>query len=132
MCICFLLMTAIWIEIGSIQLRQVLGTEAVDASHPLEVAVTLNASGNYNVQLEQQGRVLQALAVTGRNASEAQSRLSQFLGQVQSLVLAQSQPISVSARIVPSPQVDYGEMVGVLDLLKGYGISALAVVPSRL
>lgn len=131
MCICFLLMTAIWIEIGSIQLHQMLGSEALDNNHPVEISVQLSSPNTYQVALEQQGRVLQALSVTGENRAQAQSRLSQFLGQVQALVLQQSPTLSLSARVTPSPQVDYGEMVGVLDLLKGFGISALAVVPAR-
>lgn len=131
MCICFLLMTAIWIELGSIQLHQILGSEGMDSQHPVEVAVQLQAPNRYHVSLEQQGRVLQAMEVAGETREQAQSRLSTFLGQLQALVMAQSQAVSMSGRVVPSSQVDYGEMVGVLDLLKGYGISALAVVPAR-
>jgi biopolymer transport protein ExbD len=131
MCICFLLMTAIWIEIGSIQLRQVMGTEGLDANHPVEVAVQLSKPNTYQVSLEQQGHVLQAMNITGSSKEEAQGRMSQFLGQVLAVVTEKAPTVSLSARVVPSPQVDYGEMVGVLDLLKGFGISALAVVPVR-
>lgn len=129
MCICFLLMTAIWLEIGSIQLHQLMGSEGLDVNHPLEVSVTLNSPNDYQVTLEQQGRVVQSLKIDGSTRAEAESRFSQFLAQVQNLVMAQSTPVSLSARVLPSPKVEYGEMVGLLDLLKGYGISALAVVP---
>lgn len=124
-------MTAIWIEVGSIQLHQLMGSAGMDSNHPVELSVELGSPNNYKVSLEQQGRVLQAVAVTGANREEASSRLSQFLGQVQALVMEKSPGLALSARITPSAQVEYGEMVGVLDLLKGYGISALAVIPAR-
>lgn len=131
MCICFLLMTAIWIEIGSVELRQLMGTAEMDTNHPVEIAVELGTPNSYKVSLEQQGRVLQAIAVTGATRAEAESRLSQFLGQVQAVVMAKSPDLALSARVTPSAQVEYGEMVSILDLLKGYGISALAVIPAR-
>lgn len=132
MCICFLLMTAIWIEIGSIQLHQLLGTSAeIDSNHPLELQVTLQSETSYQVALEQQGRIVQTVPITGANAQEAKSRMSELMNQLQNLILTQYQGAAVSARIVPSKAVSYGEMVSVLDILKGYGISALAVVPVR-
>src|SRR4051812_35062080 len=104
MCICFLLMTAIWIEIGSIQLHQLVGSQEVDSHHPVEIAIQLSTSNNYQVSLEQQGHVLQSLAVSGSSREQAQSRLSQFLQQVQNLVISQSPTIALSARIIPSMQ----------------------------
>ena len=53
------------------------------------------------------------------------------MNQLQNMILTQYQGAAVSARVVPSKAVSYGEMVSVLDILKGYGISALAVVPVR-
>lgn len=132
MCICFLLMTAIWIEIGSIQLHQLLGTSAmIDSKHPIELQVTLQSENSYQVALEQQGRVVQTMPVTGVDAAEARTRMSQLMNQLQNMILTQYEGVSVSARVVPSRAVSYGDMVSILDILKGYGISALAVVPVR-
>lgn len=131
MCICFLLMTAIWLEIGSLQLHQLLGSAGLETNHPVEIAVKLALPNTYDVSLEQQGKVLQAMTLSGQSREEAEGRLSQFLSQVQTLLSSQAPSVAVSARVVPSAKVEYGEMVGVLDLLKGYGISALAVVPVK-
>lgn len=131
MCICFLLMTAVWIEVGSIQIHQLMGSEKMDTNHPLEIQVHLKNKNSYEVSLEQQGRVLQSLPVTGEDAAQVQSRLSTFMSNVQAYVASQSAEAQISARVVPSSGVDYGEMISVLDLLKGFGLSALAVVPVR-
>lgn len=131
MCICFLLMTAIWIEVGSIQLHQLFGTEGMDNAHPVEVEVRLNGKDNYRVQLEQQGRVVQAMDIKGDAQLDARARISQYMANLQTVLLKNGGDVQVSARVIPSSAVDYGEMVSVLDIIKGYGVSALAVVPVR-
>ncbi len=131
MCICFLLMTAIWIEVGSIQLHQLFGTEGMDNSHPVEVEVRLLGSNDYQVSLEQQGKVISAMQIKGDAQIDAKARVSQFMAQVQSLMLQNDAQVQVSARVIPNAAVPYGEMVSILDILRGYGVSALAVVPVR-
>lgn len=131
MCICFLLMTAIWIEVGSIQLNQLFGTEGMDNSHPVEVEVRLLGSNDYQVSLEQQGKVISAMQIKGDAQMDAKARVSQFMAQVQGMMLQNDSQVQVSARVIPNSAVPYGEMVSLLDILRGYGVSALAVVPAR-
>jgi biopolymer transport protein TolR len=132
MCICFLLMTAIWIEVGSIQLHQLIGTEStIDAKHPLELQVTLESPTSYRVSLQQQGRVVQEFPISGANLNEAQGRMGTLMAQLQNMVLTRFPGAEISASITPSVKVNYGELVSILDILKGYGISALAVTPVR-
>lgn len=129
MCICFLLMTAIWIEVGSIQLHQLFGTEGMDNSRPVEVEVRLLGSNDYQVSLEQQGKVISAMQIKGDAQIDAKTRVSQFMAQVQNLMLQNASDAQLSARVIPNSAVPYGEMIAILDILKGYGVSALAVVP---
>lgn len=131
MCICFLLMTAIWIEVGSIQLFQMFGTEGMDSNHPIEVELRMNGQSDYRVQIEQQGKVLSAMEIKSDATMDAKSRVSQFMAQVQNMILQSGAEVQVSARVIPNPAVDYGEMISILDILKGYGVSALAVIPVR-
>ena len=132
MCICFLLMTAIWIEVGSIPLHQLLGTEAVvDPKERLEFQVKLQSPTSVQLSLEQQGRIVHQLAIDAADFEQLKSRISTSVGQVQSSLLSQNPDAEMSARLIPTASVDYGSMIAVLDILKGYGISALAVVPVR-
>ncbi len=131
MCICFLLMTAIWIEVGSIQLHQLFGTEGMDNSHPVEVEVRMLGSNDYQISLEQQGKVVSAMQIKGDAQIDAKSRVSQYMAQVQNLLLQNGAQVQLSARVIPNSAVPYGEMVSILDILRGYGVSALAVVPVR-
>ncbi len=131
MCICFLLMTAIWIEVGSIQLHQLFGTEGMDNNHPVEVEVRMNGKSDYRVQIEQQGKVISAMEIRSDATMDAKARISQFMAQVQNLILSSGTEVQVSARVIPTATVDYAELITILDILKGYGVSALAVVPVR-
>ncbi|MGE4130370.1 MAG: biopolymer transporter ExbD [Bdellovibrionales bacterium] len=131
MCICFLLMTAIWIEVGSIQLHQLFGSEGMDNSHPVEVEIQMKAAGDYRISLEQAGKVVQAMELKTDDKMTAQARVSQFMALVQGWLLKNASDVQVSARVIPGTDVKYGEMVSVLDILRGYGVSALAVVPVR-
>ncbi|MGE3760568.1 MAG: biopolymer transporter ExbD [Pseudobdellovibrionaceae bacterium] len=131
MCICFLLMTAIWIEVGSIQLYQLFGTDGMDNNHPVEVEVRLQAPNEYRVQIEQAGKVINAMELKSDATMDAKGRVSQFMAQVQNLILSSGSEVQLSARVIPNPSVEYGEMISILDILKGYGVSALAVVPTR-
>ena len=90
MCICFLLMTAIWIEVGSIQLHQLFGTEGMDNSRPVEVEVRMLASNDYQIRLEQQGKVISAMQIKGDAQIDAKTRVSQFMAQVQNLIMQKS------------------------------------------
>jgi hypothetical protein len=81
--------------------------------------------------LEQQGRVVSSIALDGQDFEQLKSRISTSIGQVQSSLLQQNPEAEISARLIPTGSVDYGSMVAILDILKGYGISALAVVPVR-
>jgi biopolymer transport protein TolR len=131
MCICFLLMTAIWIEVGSISLRQLVGSEGFDKNHPVELQLKLNDEKSFQLSVEQGGRVMQNVTIAGDNFEQARSRLSQAVGQIQGAVMNQDPNLQISARVVPSAAVSYGSMISLLDILKGYGLSALAVVPVR-
>jgi hypothetical protein len=37
----------------------------------------------------------------------------------------------LTARIIPTTNVNYAELISVLDVVRGYGVSNLAVVPVK-
>jgi biopolymer transport protein ExbD len=93
--------------------------------------VKLQSPTSVQLSLEQQGRVVHQLAIDAADFEQLKSRISTSVGQVQSSLLSQNPEAEMSARLIPTASVDYGSMIAVLDILKGYGISALAVVPVR-
>jgi biopolymer transport protein TolR len=129
MCICFLLMTAIWVEIGSIQIRQILGTEASAISHEsLDLEVRFQPDKTMSVQLERGGRPVQQLSIEPDNGHLRLNRLSDFVATLMGALAGQN---DITARVIPTSKVNYAELVSVLDILKGFGVSQLAVVPVK-
>jgi len=130
MCICFLLMTAIWVEIGSVQIRQILGTEAAAMTNEaLDLQVRFKPDKTMDVQLEKGGRPVQVLSIEPDNGHLRLNRLSDFVATLMGALAGQAGGADVTARVVPINQVNYAELVSVLDILKGFGVSNLAVVP---
>lgn len=131
MCICFLLMTAIWIEVGALPIKQMLGTLAAEEKLTLDFEVSFKKPGEIELKVLQQNRVVQAQVFSGETPEVMTGRLSGYMASFTSALATQTQQPSLSARVIPTKTVNYGEMVAVLDVFKGYGISSLAVIPVK-
>ena len=130
MCICFLLMTAIWVEVGSIQVKQILGTEAAtENQNAIDIQVQNQSNHSFSIRLERAGKVLQNLVIDGDNKIKLQ-RFSQYVGQLTQATGFGSNGVQITARVIPS-FLNYAELIEILDVLRGYGITNLAVVPTR-
>lgn len=133
MCICFLLMTAIWIELGSIPIKQILGTEAAASSSlSLDLQVRVQSDKSLSVQLEKNGQVVQTMVLNAGHYEQTLASLAQYVGQImQNIpVAADGSAPDITARVVPS-HINYAELIQILDVIRGYGISRLAVVPTK-
>jgi len=47
------------------------------------------------------------------------------------IVGADGQSPDLTARVIPTSSVNYAELVSILDVVRGYGVSSLAVVPVK-
>ena len=86
-----------------------------------------------SVQLERAGKVVQSFKVSGDNYDQKLNQLSNYVGTLMNaLMTAQStEGPNVTARIIPSASFNYAELIQVLDMIRGYGIANLAVVPTK-
>jgi biopolymer transport protein ExbD len=133
MCICFLLMTAIWVELSSIPIKQILGTEAAaSTSQSLDLQVKVQQDKSLNVQLERDGKVIQSMTLNAGKYEQTLSSLSQYVSQIMGAlpVSADGTAPDITARVLPS-YLNYAELIQVLDVIRGYGITRLAVVPTK-
>jgi len=131
MCICFLLITAVWIEIGSLQVKQSDGTDGAQMSaKDTEIAVHFKSAQSLTIDVKKNGKTQRTVAVTestqGDNGHAA--FMQKLDNQVRGLVAAG--PIS-AAMLSPAEGVSYGDLVSVMDVLRKNKVTNLGVVPVR-
>lgn len=140
MCICFLLMTAVWIQLGSVNVKQLVGTEAPkETKDTYELDVRYINPQQLEVNLKRAGAKSQSFKV---EAPTNEARLAQlhdilkgFAGVLKlnpgsDLKTQYAQAITV-ARVTTKAGVSYGEIVNVMDTIRDVGIVNLGLVPVR-
>lgn len=134
MCICFLLMTAVWIQIGALPVKQARGTDAAPSATPFDLEVKLGGRGNVNLAVKKAGKVVKQIAVAEATAEAALRKLDAtiepWLVSVVGGTAQQATAAISSAMLTPSTSAPYGDMVAVMDTLRKHRIINLGVVPN--
>ncbi len=132
MCICFLLITAVWIQVGSVQVKQSHGTDAAASSpQQLEMDVQFSSPRSLAVQVKKGGKAVKKMAIEASAQEGLSSKFDVALkGMIESLG-GNRKDLFASAMITPKSGVPYGDMVSVMDVLRKYQIANLGVVPTR-
>lgn len=142
MCICFLLMTAVWMEIGGVNVKQLVGTEA-PATNPKEtweLDVKYSNPQTLDVGLKRAGAKTQSFKVEAPTNEERLAKLRDAVKSFASTLKinpaaadfkAQMAQIISVGRVTTKAGVTYGEVVTVMDALRDLGIVSLGLVPVR-
>ena len=144
MCICFLLMTAVWMEIGAVNVKQLVGSEApAETKSSFEMDVRFNKPEELEVNLKHPKLKGQKFSVT---APTAEARLAQLKEKLKALSSSLGAAVGIAptvdartqmgqavsvARVTTKAGVSYGEVVSVMDALRDLGIVSLGLVPVR-
>lgn len=123
MCICFLLMTAVWMEIGAVNVKQSVGTTAAAESNETDLELIYRNPSNLEVRLKGKGSKDVKHVV-------AAPTLDARLAELQSILGLMPKNIS-SAHVTTASGVPYGEIVSVMDRLRRIGIVNLGLNPVR-
>jgi biopolymer transport protein TolR len=129
-CICFLLMTAVWLQVGSIEVKQSHGTVADEPSTKLELRVRLVQERDVFIDVMNQGRPVASVEVKGEDDAKFQEA---FVAGVYKMLPPEAQidlpAVVASAFIVPAS--NYRDMVNVMDALRRQKLANLAVMPTK-
>lgn len=135
MCICFLLMTAVWIQVGSLQVKQSHGTDAAPTTkESLEMSVRMTQANRAEVVLKKStGAVQKKVAVAGTDEADFHARMTDAVAamvKAPSAAAGIAQTLTVASAMVRThPEVPYSEMVAVLDVLRKNQIVNIGVDP---
>lgn len=126
-CICFLLMTVVWIQIGSMQVNQAMGAKSEDQKkNPPSVLVYMDQVGNLELSLRDLERVSPLSKMTLKNAygTPNWSQFQTFLSRMQ-----KNAPEVKTALIMPNARSNYQDVLLVMDGFRRYGVKDVGISP---
>jgi biopolymer transport protein ExbD len=129
MCICFLLMTAVWIQIGAVQVKQSHGTEAAAPTVSFDADVKFASPTELEVTFKKQGRLVKKVGVKSASVEEMPAAVS---AKLEAALKEMGNPEITAAMLTPKEGVSYGDMVAVMDAFRKNKIQNLGVVPVKI
>ncbi len=135
MCICFLLMTAVWVEMGSIELKQALGTSAAETTSQSYDVVVKFSSQNSIVEINRGGQLVKSYPINGGEMNDKLSSLTNIVSTLmQTLNSAATDPNvipDITGRVFPDKSLSYVDLISIMDVLRSNGVARLGVVPVK-
>lgn len=126
--ICSLLLTAIWIQIGSMEVKQAVGGQPADETEKKpSVWAFLSTDGSVVFQLQDAPRVSRSLLKAKVEGKEGKIDKEAIKGHVQAL--QKSIPDLTTALIQPKKETVYEDIIALMDHLKSAGMADLGVAP---
>jgi len=129
MCICFLLMTAVWTQLGSVQVKQANGTDAAQTAPQKTVDVDLKFSGAHEavITMKKAGKVARTVKVSGNTDLDIGSQLNSQLQNIRLELTREGLKVS-SVFLTAHEGVDYGSLVSVMDVFRKNEMSNIGVI----
>lgn len=126
-CVCFLLVSAVWIQVGSVEVKQQAGTEgAVATADQYALEVRFQSEEALDIDIKKGA----ARAALIKVSASAPGELPQAMhDELQNWMKKSAEAKDVASALVHAKTaVPYGQMVKVLDVLRTLKITNLGVV----
>jgi biopolymer transport protein ExbD len=124
--ICFLLLTAVWLQLGSIDTKQAIGDNSTaGAKNPPSLWVTIEKDGNLTLSLRDLPKETKledriARGSRGVNYDVLSAKL---------LALKTKWPELKTSIVRPGAQTSYGDVIKVMDQLKKHSFEGVGISP---
>ena len=127
-CICFLLLTAVWLNVGSMNVKQAVGGQsAAETEKKPLLWVFMGAGGQLNLDLQQSSLVpagLRKLQVPGLEGRSNLEELGRVIEKMKTL-----EPSLKTALIQPQATSPYEDIIALMDEFKRLNVIDLGVAP---
>ncbi len=127
-CICFLLLTAVWLQVGSLNVKQAIGGQSASETEKVpQLWVTMGAAGDLILNVKQSAKIprkLSSLSLKGVQGRSDLAELNKAVSQIKTL-----DPELKTVLIQPRLQSEYEEIIDLMDEFKKTGLTDLGVVP---
>jgi len=127
-CICFLLLTVVWVQVGSLLVKQAVGGQAAEETKKEPTLWTLiKPGGGVELRLENAPRKIARRFGRTIKAQDGKADLDGLKEEVSQI--KQQLPEINMALVRPQGKSAYGEVIELMDALKGEGFGNLGVAP---
>ncbi len=128
-CICFLLLTTVWVQIASMNVKQAIGGQAAEGLKPKpEMWVLFEPEGGLKIQLRNSPKKILSVyknrEIKGREGRPDYERLSDYLTKL----TGDFDQLSM-ALIRPSKVTRFEDIIRLMDVFRQSGIEDLGVTP---
>jgi biopolymer transport protein ExbD len=130
-CVCFLLITAVWIEIGTVEIKQSHGTEAAASKkESFDLDVVFRDANRASVNLKRNGKRVKKIDVKDANFDGFLAKLDNAI--TTNVLKHKNKTIVIeSATITPRSTVNYGSLISTLDVLRRNKIVNIGVLTAK-
>ena len=126
-CICFLLITAVWIQVGTMNVKQSVGGQA-SSETAKKATLWINLSGSGDIQIEAKDSRLPAklskVRIAGLSGKPNVAQMETALSAMRT-----TDPSLATALIQPQANSVYEDIIELMDHVKKTGIVSLGVTP---
>ena len=127
-CICFLLLTAVWMQVGSLNVKQAIGGQsAAETEKKPQLWVVMGKDGALTLNVKQSSKVpakFASMTFKGVDGRLSLSEMNKSIAQLKTL-----EPSLKTVLIQPQLQSEYDEIITLMDEFKKSGLTDLGVVP---
>lgn len=121
-CICFLLMTVVWIQVGSIDTTQAVGGQSQEETKKApSVWVTFDENSNVTFSFQNAGKSYRDFTLKNQ---QGQVNLARVESQIKSF----DKDLQI-ALLMPAANTSYDSIIQVMDLFKQAGIKDVGISP---
>ena len=133
-CTCFLLISAVWVQIGTVEIKQSHGTDApAVAKNSFDLDLVFKSPSEIKISMKKDGKQVKTLDVKSVNPEALAKELNAALvSQILKTNDKNSQKIEIAvATVTPKSTVNYGQLVSALDVLRKNQIVNIGVQTAR-
>ena len=125
-CICFLLLTAVWTQVGSMNIEQGLGQESTRQDQKAaSLWISMKSGGEVELKLmDAPSTGVRAKSFVLGAAGSGWPQLEKHAREIKRVL-----PTLKTALIMPDAKVNYGDVIRMMDQLKGLEIGEIGIAP---
>ncbi|MFT6071366.1 MAG: biopolymer transport protein ExbD [Bacteriovoracaceae bacterium] len=129
--VCFLLITAVWIEIGTVEVKQSHGSAAkTQKSESFDLDIIFKNDKEVRVDLKKGSKRVRRLIVKDENFESMMVKLNTQIKE--NILVFKKKAIDIAtATVTPKSSVDYGSLIMTLDVLRKNKIVNIGVLTAK-